>query len=289
MKTFAFIVAIAALVCSRAAAQVTLDVALDQEEFLPGESIPVAVKITNQSGQRMHLGVELDWVTFSVESADGYVVTKNSEVPVTGEFDLESSQMGTKKVDIAPYFIMSRPGRYTVTATLRLKNWGVELTSTPKQFDVVSGVKLWSEDFGVPAAGGVPEMRRFTLEQASYLHDQMRLYIQLSDAAESRVYKTMALGPTVSFTRPEAQVDRTSELHVLWQSGGHAFDFCRISPDGSLLNREVYDDFGIRPKLVVNENGEVLVVGGVRRPKPGELPIVVPPVELPGTNAAQAK
>ena len=288
MKNLSLIVALAALIFSRAAAQVTVDLALDQEEFLPGESIPVAVKITNRSGQQLHLGTEPDWVTFSVESGDGFVVTKNSDVPVLGEFDLESSQMGTKHVDIAPYFNMSRPGRYTITATLRIKAWGVEMNSAPKLFDVISGAKLWSQDFGVPATTGYPEMRRFTLEQASYLHDQMRLYMQLSDAAESRIYKTLALGPTVSFTRPEAQVDRTSQLHVLWQSGAQSFLFCLIGTDGTILNRETYDDFGIRPKLVVNDNGDVLVVGGVRRPKPGEVPNVAPPVELPATTSAPA-
>ena len=288
MKTLSIIVALVALIFSRATAQVTVDLSLNQEEFLPGESIPVAVKITNRSGQQLHLGAEPNWVTFSVEAEDGTSVIKNSEVPVMGEFDLESSQMGTKHVDIAPYFSINRPGRYTVTATLRIKAWGVEMNSAPKLFDVIEGAKLWSQDFGVPAASGIPEMRRFTLEQASYLHDQMRLYMELSDAAEARIYKTLALGPTVSFTRPEAQVDRTSQLHVLWQSGAQSFLFCLISTDGTILNREIYDDFGIRPKLVVNENGDVLVVGGVRRPKPGELPIVSPPMELPATTSAPA-
>jgi hypothetical protein len=288
MKTLSIIAALVALIFSHAAAQVTVELALNQEEFLPGESIPVAVKITNRSGQQLHLGAEPNWVTFSVEAEDGTSVIKNSEVPVMGEFDLESSQMGTKHVDIAPYFSINRPGRYTVTATLRIKAWGVEMNSAPKLFDVIEGAKLWSQDFGVPAASGIPEMRRFTLEQASYLHDQMRLYMQLSDAAESRIYKTLALGPTVSFTRPEAQVDRTSQLHVLWQSGAQSFLFCLINTDGAVLNREIYDDFGIRPKLVVNDNGDVLVVGGVRRPKPGELPIISPPVELPGTNSMPA-
>ena len=83
-------------------AQVTLEVVLDQKQFLPGESLPVAVKITNLSGQSLHLGAEPNWLTFSVESADGFVVLKNAEVPVLGEFDLASSQMATKRVDLHP-------------------------------------------------------------------------------------------------------------------------------------------------------------------------------------------
>src|SRR5579859_2237971 len=150
MKTFTLMAALAVLVLTRASAQITIEAVLNQQEYLPGEAVPVAVKITNQSGQRVHLGAEPNWLTFTVQSADGFVVTKNSEVPVLGEFDLESSQMGTKRVDIAPYFLLERPGEYTVTATLRIKDWNTEMTSKAVSFEVISGSKLWSQDFGVP-------------------------------------------------------------------------------------------------------------------------------------------
>ena len=159
MKTFSLLIALMALVCTRASAQITLEVAMDQEDFLPGEAVPLAVKITNQSGQIVHLGAEANWLTFSVQSDDGFVVIKNAEVPVLGEFDLESSQMGTKRVDIAPYFNLAKPGRYTITATLRIKDWSAEMTSPAKPFDIITGAKLWSQDFGVPTTNGLPEMR----------------------------------------------------------------------------------------------------------------------------------
>ena len=54
-----------------ASAQVTVDVVLDQEQFLPSESLPVAVRITNRSGQPLHLGADTNWLTFSVESVSG--------------------------------------------------------------------------------------------------------------------------------------------------------------------------------------------------------------------------
>ena len=59
-----------------ASAQVTVDVVLDQEQFLPSETMPVAVRITNRSGQPLHLGADANWLTFSVESTGGTVVVK---------------------------------------------------------------------------------------------------------------------------------------------------------------------------------------------------------------------
>ena len=266
----------------RASAQVDIDLSLDQDYFLPSETIPLAVKITNRSGQQLHLGADADWLTFNVESDDGFVVIKNAEVPVQGEFDLETSQLAIKRVDLQPYFAMTKPGRYRVIATLHIKDWSAQLASQPKPFDVIAGAQLWAQDFGVKdGTNAAPEVRKYTLEQANYLKEQLRLYVQVSDAAEDTVYKVTALGPMVSFSRTEAQVDRSSRLNVLWQAGASSFSYSIVNPDGTVAVQDYYDNFYSRPRLTVNENGDVVVLGGTRRPKPTELPIVKPPNQLP--------
>lgn len=288
MKTF-FVFGLAVLAFFRASAQVSVDLSLDQEQFLPSEAVPLTVKITNLSGQRLHLGEEPDWLTFNVESSDGFVVIKNAEVPVTGAFDLDSSQMAIKHVDLQPYFSMTKPGRYRVIATLRIRDWSSQMESAPKHFDVVGGAFLWSQDFGVPnGTNSLPEVRKYTLEKANYLKEQLRLYVQVSDAAEARVYKVAALGPMVSFSRPEAQVDRMSRLNVLWQTGAQAFSYTIVNPNGTIAQEETYDNFYSRPRLAVNVNGEVVVVGGTRRPKSMEMPIVISPNQLPQVPPAPA-
>ena len=97
--------------------------------------------------------------------------------------------------------------------------------------------------------------------------------MQVSSAEGAHVFKVTGLGPLVSFSSPEAQVDRISQLHVLWQSGPQSFSYAIIGPDGSLVARDVYDNYNSRPRLTVDTNGQVVVLGGVRRPKPGELPV----------------
>ena len=285
MKFSPFIFGLTLLALTSARAQVSVEVLLDQEQFLPRESVPVAVRITNRSGQTLHFGADPNWLTFNVESADGFVVVKNSEVPVAGEFDLESSQMAIKRVDLAPYFVLAQPGRYRIIATVRIKEWNATVTSPEKGFDVIHGAKLWSQDFGVPAPAGVtnqaPEVRRYSLIEANYLRSQLRLYVQVSDESEARVFKVSAVGPLVSFSTPEAKVDRLSNLHVLYQSGAQAFNYSVINPDGDVIRREMYDYANTRPRLSVDDNGDVAVTGGVRRVRPAELPQVKPPNELP--------
>ena len=287
MKFLLPILALVLLAFCRASAQVVdVEVVMDQEQFLPSETLPVAVRITNRSGQVLHLGADPEWLTFSVESEDGFIVVKNSEVPVLGEFDLGSSQVATKRVDLQPYFDLKRQGHYRVTATLRIKDWNAHIfLSPPKGFDVVSGAELWSQDFGVPVPPGAtnrtPEIRKYTLEEANYLRQQLRMYVMVSDQSGSRVFNVSAIGPMVSFSRPEPQLDQFSNLHVIYQSGARTFTYSVVSPDGKIVRQDIYDYLDKRPRLGLNGAGEIAVIGGARRVKPDELPVVKLPDELP--------
>src|SRR5207253_2184787 len=157
-------------------AQVSVDLALEQDQFLPGESLEVGVRITNFSGQTLHLGKDNDWLHFTIEGRDNYIVPTSGAVPVEGEFEVDSSSVATRRVDVAPYFALTRPGRYLVTATVKLKQWDQELVSKPRAFNIIAGTKLWEQDFGVPnAAGQPPEVRKYALQQAIHLK-QMKLY-----------------------------------------------------------------------------------------------------------------
>jgi len=301
MKTLLFILGMLGWVVMNAPAQVEVEVTLDQEQFLPGESRPAAVKITNLSGRQLHLGAETNWLTFNVESVDNFEVIKKAEVPVVGEFDLESSQRAIKHVDLAPYFPLVRAGHYRILATLRIKDWDqkedlVE-TSPPKYFDIINGIILWAQDFGVPlaagAAGHKPEMRKYSLIKANYISGQFRLYVQVSNPADGEVYQIQGIGPLVTFSEPEAQVDPYGFLHVLYQNGARVFSYTVVAPDGSFLRQDFYEYINTRPRLGIDDEGNVLVKGGVRQPQhhdetPAEAPKVLMPGELPPPAPAPA-
>jgi len=181
--------------------------------------------------------------------------------------------VATKRVDLQPYFVMNKAGRYKVTATVRIPAWSLTVNSTPKHFDIINGAELWSQNFGVTVANNAPpEGRKYTLLEANYLHDQLRLYLEVGSSDGMNVYKVTALGPMVSFSSPEEQVDQTSHLHVLWQTGAQSFVYATASPNGTILSRDIYDNFNSRPRLGIDTNGNVRVVGGVRRIPPAEVP-----------------
>jgi hypothetical protein len=257
--------------------QLVVDVAVDQEEYLTGESVILSVRIFNQSGQTVHFGEADNWLSLFVEGDKGAIVERLGEVPKTTEFDLESSKVKVKRVDVTPCFDIKAPGRYKVAVTVRVKGWTKDFASKPVSFDVQRGLRLWEQAIGVPGPSGhEPEMRKYTLQQARYSKD-INLYVRVTDLPEATVYRVLRLGQIVSFGDPEVQVDKLSNLHVLFQTGQQAFLYCVINPTGKLVIRQTHNySADSRPRLAVNEKSEIAVKGGIRLTMPSDLPIQIP-------------
>ncbi len=262
------------LALGAAHAQIKVEVTLAQSQFLANETLMAAVRVSNLSGKSLTLGAELDWLKISVESRDGGIVSKLGELPVQGEFTLASSKAGIKRLDLAPYFSLVQPGRYTVRATVRVPGWEQEFTSAPASFDIIQGAKLWEQEFGVPATNPSalpPEMRKYVLQQANYLK-QLQLYVRVTDSAGSKTYSVRSVGRVVSFSQPESQVDAASRLHILWQNGARAFAYRVVNPAGEVTVQQTYDYTTTRPKLRLDESGKIIVTGGARRLTREDLP-----------------
>jgi len=276
MKVLALTLSLLAVAVSPVAAQVTVQVTQDQDQFLPGEELNVAVRITNRSGQPLRLGQGRDWLTFSIAGREEEVVSRIGEVPVEGEFTLESSKVATKYVDLSPYFALTHSGRYSVTAIVRIKDWNQVIASPPKSFDIIEGARLWEQVVGMPAAesatNAMPELRKYILQQANYLKKELRLYVRVTDGSGTRTFRVLPVGSIVSFGRPEAQVDRFSNLHVLHQEGPRSFVYTVINPLGQVIARRTYDYADKRPRLQPDAAGRIVVSGGARRPSKNDIP-----------------
>jgi hypothetical protein len=259
------------LACLPASAQVAVELVLEQNQFLRDQSLPVKVRIVNRSGQTLKLGETLDWLDFQVENRDGKPVIQREPPAIQDAFELESASAATRRVDLMPSFVL-QPGRYKVTVMLRLKEWGQEIASKPQNFDIIPGFKVWEQEVGVPVKDAPPEVRRYSLQQATYLK-RLLLYARLTDKDDIRVFRVQPLGPLVSFSKPEAQIDKASNLHVLFQSGARSFYYVVVSPSGDVLQRETHDYAGkSRPVLRAGENGTFYVAGGARRRSADDLP-----------------
>jgi len=245
-------------------AQISVELVLEQDQFLRDETLPVKVRIVNRSGQTLRFGPGSDWLAFNVEMRDGKAVQKAEDLAVSGEFTLDSSMVATRLVDLSSAYKFEFPGRYNISAIVKVKEWGKEFPSKPKPLDIVRGTKLWEQEFGIPTDSGTPEVRKYILQQARY-QKQLVLYLRVTDPGERYSYRCVPVGPVVSFNRPEAQVDRASNLHLLFQTGARSFRYAVFTPAAEPLVRQQYDYGRSRPTLRMNDAGGIFVHGGMRR------------------------
>jgi len=259
-----------------ASAQVTAEIVTDEDQFLRNEPLPVKVRIANLSGQILRLGQEPDWLTFTVENREGHVVARLAEPSVTGEFTLQSAFTAAKRVDLNPCFDLTRPGRYEITAAIKIPQWDQTITTKPKVITISMGAKVWDKVVGVPYTGEPPETRKYALIQTSY-KERLRLYVRVTNESESIVYNVVQLGPAVSFSNPEKQLDKLSNLHVLFRDGAQTFNYSVVKPNGQLLVRQTYAYLrDSRPVLRGDKDGFIEVTAGQRLISKSDLPPATP-------------
>lgn len=265
---------------SRLSAQVTVELLTDQDEFLPGEAIPIVAKITNRSGQTLVFGREKGWLKFSVSAKEGYVGMRQEDIPTGEEFTLQSSEMAKVKLNLTPYFELNRPGHYQIMATVSIPEWKRQIKSDTKSIDVISGARIWEQEFGVPRAptdtNGPPELRIYALQEANYLKRNLMLYAQVTNSG-GRNNRVTPIGPMISFGQPTATVDKVSNLHVLYQNGPRSFRYTIINPDCEIIARQTYE-YTSRPRMIADADGNITVEGGTRRISPDDLPAPKAPV-----------
>jgi hypothetical protein len=264
----------------RLSAQVTVELLTDQDEFLPGESIPIIARITNRSGQTLTFGHEKGWLKFAVSAKEGYVGMRSQDIPTGDEFTLQSSERANVKLNLAPYFELNRPGHYQISATVTIPEWKRQINSGSKSIDVISGARVWQQEFGVPKAegdtNGPPNLRIYALQEANYLKRNLMLYAQVTDSG-GRNNRVTPIGPMISFGQPTATVDKVSNLHVLYQNGPRTFSYTVINPNCEIMTRQTYE-YTSRLRMIADADGNITVEGGTRRIAPDDLPAPKAPV-----------
>ena len=261
-------------------AQVNVEIVLDDQQFLRGEPVTGRVKISNFSGQALRVGEDPDWLAFLVTGTDGKALRALEAMPSVKPFTIGSAQSVALRVDLAPYYDLQTAGRFGVSARLKFGQLEKEFTTEAGKFDIISGLKVWQTEVGVPGRTP-PVVRKFALQQAAFFKET-RLYARVTEADEANLVRVVALGALPSAGRPEAAVDNSSQMHVLFQAGQKNFTYALITPEGDLIVRQTHEITGTRPRLRAEDDGRIVVSGGARKISASDLP---PPPPKPETNA----
>lgn len=275
--------------CSQAQV-VVVDIVSQQNEFLPNEQMMIGVRIANTSGRELHFGRDNDWLSIEVKSLDERRVDVVKEMPVTGEFTVESPMRLVKLFDIAPYFDMTRSGRYFITARVRIREggWRQEVSSSATPVDIVRGLTVWEGTFGVGGKSGLdgaPEVRKYTLQKVNLFNNKMKLYLRLTSLDEYKVFGVVPIDFMTSFSKKEAKMDKYNNLHVLLQTQravARDWNYSVFGDDGRLILRRTYNADETQPYLKPDKEGLVRVVGGRRRISKSDFPVIEETSRAPG-------
>ena len=272
-KMFLSLLALAPLCGLRG--QVTVELEFNKDFYIADEAMTASVRITNFSGRSLVFGRDNEWLRFLVEQEDGFLAKQKGVAPVVGKFEIPNASRGTRRVNLAPYYKMTLPGRYQVTASVFSQELDEVLQSSPIQVSIIRATTLWQKEFGIAVGeeGGKPsyEIRKYVLIRALN-NNRLELYVRVASRDDSKVYGVFPVGNLVAFGSPEAQVDRQSRLHLLQQYGARSFRYLVVTPEGELKIRRRYDYARSRPRLIGSEQHGIAVLGGIRVRTANDLP-----------------
>ena len=252
-----------------------MELLTEQLEFLPNEPLHVGLRIQNRSGQPVVLGQANDWIRFAVFDVEKHLVLKRSDPPPGEVFVLPNGQEVIKSFNLAPHFDLSTPGSFVITAQVNVRQWNETLPVNARRIDVVRGIKLATLVQGVAdpeAPNAPPQMRTYTLQQKRNAGRQ-QLYLRVAAEDGFEVFNVLPVGSVVPFGRPEMHVDRRGAVHLLFQNGAREYLYCNADAQGAMVRRHSYQVYQSRPKLRVDERGNLEVVGGRRTPSAMDWPV----------------
>lgn len=265
-----FAVVLCLLAAENCSAQIKVDLSFKRKLYVLYEPLVAVVSIENLSGRPLLLdnSGQDRWFGFTIETEDGRPVP-----PVNPNYELapvaiEPGERLSRAVNLTPLFPLQDFGAYRVRATIFASSFGRFFSSAPLSVEITDGRPIWQEVVGVPGADGAPELRTVTL-LTHKLSRSTRLYARIEDKEGGKIYATHQLGPYLTFGKPDVLLDLRNEIHVLQNSAPKQFLYTHLGLAGEIFGQQAYLEAGSRPRLVKDDKGQVVVVGG-RPYKPGE-------------------
>lgn len=254
----------ALLAAGTAQAQIQVELKFARLQYVAYEPVFASVQITNLAGRDIELqdtGGQ-HWFGFEVTAGEGRFLageTQMSEPPLR----IESGKSVTRKVNLTPLFPVQDLGAYHVRANVFFGDLNRFFYSQTKVFQVTDARPIWQRTVGIPegmpGAGG---SRTYSL-LSNRFPDHTKLYVRVEDKSTGAVYTTYPIGRVIAFDEPQAELDRTNQLHVLHCAAPRTWAYSRIGLNGQLLSRATFMETKSRPHLARNAQGDVAVKGGM--------------------------
>lgn len=261
LRTLLTVMAVAAA-APHARAQVAVRLQINKPNYILNEPVTATVHISNHSGRQLVLRTEngRPWLNFHITSR-GRVIPTARKVSY-GALVLPSGQTKARTVTLNLSHALGSMGNYTCQASVNMPGPTRNgFLSNRGHFTVTSGRPVWTQRAGIPKAPG--EIREYKLLTFSG-NRALELFAEVSSANRRQNIATIPLGKILTFRRPTGTLDKSNNMHALYQVKPNLFGHTCVSPGGKVMFT-TYHKRGASgdPRLITFGNGEVRVAGGI--------------------------
>ena len=254
---------------SAALAQLRVEIELPRRLYMIYEPVIASVKIRNLAGRDITLrdADGVNWFGFEIQRRDGSLVAPRARGYELDPLELRAGTTLRRNINLTPLFSLQEFGSYRIRALIHYADQARYYASGFVNLEITEGNTIWQQEVGVPESGGTRRVKLLSFR----MPEGNRLYVRVVDPASGIVYCNMKLGRLLSQHAPQVAFGRENIIHILHPAAPRMYLFTRMDLDGKVLERETYLAPKVNPVLRANEDGIVLVEGGVveRPPESG--------------------
>jgi hypothetical protein len=245
--------------------QIQVDLKFKRLQYIAYEPVIATLGITNLAGRDVDLH-DTDgqaWFGFEVTGSEGQPIAPTAGGGLQAPLKIQTGQRVTQRIDVAARYPVHDFGTYHVRAHIYFADLGKFFYSASRVFEVTDARPIWQQTVGIPDGVAAPGDARTYSLLSNRFPDHTSLYVRVQDRDTGIVYATYSLGRSIAFEQPQAEIDRTNQLHVLHCAAPRAWTYSRVGLNGELLGHSSFMETKTRPRLVRSASGDVAVRGGV--------------------------
>lgn len=251
------------ILATAAEAQIQVDLKFSRLQYIAYEPVVATLAITNLAGRdiELHDNNGQSWLGFEITGSEEQPVAPLDTDKGQPPLKIEAGQRVSRQVDLSLFYAVHDFGAYHVRTHVYFADLGKFFYSGTGVFEVTDAHPIWEQTVGIPN-GASGATRTYSL-LTNRFPDHTSLYVRVRDKDSEVVYATYSLGRTISSEQPQAEIDRSNQLHVLHCAAPRAWSYSVIGLNGELLTHSSVIETKGRPRLVHSQGGQVAVRGGM--------------------------
>jgi hypothetical protein len=244
--------------------QIQIELKFPRLQYIAHEPVVANLVITNLAGRDVDLrdSENQPWFGFEVNGGEGQSIAQVSKAG-TEPLSVAAGQRVTRKINLTPLYGVHDFGTYRVRAHVYFLDLNKFFYSSTKVFEVTDARPIWQKTVGMPQdERGSGNARTYSL-MTNRFADHTSLYVRVEDQDSGIVYATYSLGQVIAFDQPQAEFDRSNQLHVLYCAAPRTWSYAWVGLNGELVSRASFAETKTRPRLVHSDDGVIRVAGGM--------------------------